>query len=67
MHSVALDTLALAGVPTGEGLTIARALVHRRTVRVYSFSYTVCIRLAPSLQADSTPSENSQYILLSVL
>ena len=26
MHSVALDTQASAGVPTGEGLTIARAI-----------------------------------------
>jgi hypothetical protein len=26
MHSVALDTLASAGVPTGEGLTIAKAI-----------------------------------------
>ena len=53
---------------TGEWLaTIAKALVHRRTVRVYSFSYTVCIRLAPSLQVDSTLSDTQQYSTLSVL
>jgi hypothetical protein len=39
MHSVALDTLASAGVPTGEGLTIAKAIVYRRTARVYPFIF----------------------------